>query len=230
MPAKKPLSTEASRAAVRSWLKQHVGLGGTFTTLDLRRAIPDVNQVDRRMRELRQAEPEPWVIASSQTDRTLPINTYRLDRIGGDRIPPRISGRVRREVFEAAGNRCPVCGIGAGEEYAEFPGEVARLQLGHWVPLDQGGSRTARGNLRAECHRCNGGIRNQTGAVATLSSVSTRAQALPRRDREHLLQWLEQQRRDVTDEERLFYEARQLPPSAQDELIETLRRLVRGGP
>lgn len=213
---------------MRDWLKHEVGVGGTFTLADLRRVVPDAVQADRRMRDLRQAEPVPWVIASSATDASLPTGTYRLDQIGSDRVPAGVSGRVRREVFEAAGHRCQVCGIGAGEEYGDFPGEVARLQLGHWVPLDQGGSRTARGNMRAECHRCNGGIRNRTGGVVTPQSVASRVQALPRRERELLLRWLEQQRRDVADTERLFYETRQLPPAAQADVIDQLRRLVQG--
>jgi hypothetical protein len=222
-------SADASRAAVREFLRNQIGLGGTFTSQDLRRAIPNVSQVDRRMRELRQAQPVPWLIASSQSDRALAQDTYRVDRIGSDTVPTGPSGRVRREVFESAGNRCQVCGIGVGEEYAEYPGEVARLQLGHWVPLDQGGSLTARGNLRAECHRCNGGIRNRTGAVVTAASITVRVGALPRRDRVQLLGWLDQNQRDVSDGERLFYEARQLPPAEQREVIEALRRLVRGG-
>lgn len=220
-------SAEAGRAAVRAFLR-NVGIGNTFTILQLRAAIPDVNQVDRRMREHRYAEPNPWIIKSSQTDRSLPTDTYRLEQIGSDYIPPRPSGRVRREVLEAANNRCQVCGIGEGEEYGDFPGEFARLQLGHWVPIDQGGSRTARGNLRSECHRCNGGIGNRTGSVVTTASVTSRVRALSRRDRADLLGWIEQQQRDISDSERLFYETRQLPPAAQAEVIEELRKLVRG--
>lgn len=219
-------SLEASRAAVRTFLKEQVGLGGTFTMLELREAVPDVGQVDRRMRELRQAEPVSWIIASGQRDPSLPNDTYRLDRIGSDTIPTGPSARVRREVFEAASNRCQVCGIGVGEEYADIPGEVARLQLGHWVPLDQGGSRTARGNLRAECHICNGGIGSRTGTAVTAASVTARMQALSRRERRELLRWLEQERRDVADTERLFYDARQLPPAEQQAVLAALRGTV----
>lgn len=213
---------------MRAYLRG-IGVGKTFTMLQLRAAVPDVNQVDRRMRELRDAEPTPWIIHSSQSDRSLPTDTYRIDQIGGDRLPPKPSARVRREVFEAAGNRCQVCGIGVGEEYADFPGEHARLQLGHWQPVAQGGSRTARGNLRAECHRCNGGIRHRTGAAATRASITARINSLPRRAQNDLLRWFEQGRRDEPDEERLFYEARQLPPSELDEVVEELRQRVGHG-
>lgn len=194
--------------------------------LQLREAVPGANQVDRRMRELRQANP-PWVIHSSQSDPSLPLDTYRVDVIGGDKLAPKPSAKVRREVFEAAGNRCQVCGIGLGEEYAEYPGTRARLQLGHWVPLDQGGSPTKASNLRAECHLCNGGIRHLTGAAPTSASVGARAKALPRKGRDDLLRWLDQGRRDVDAEETLFYELRQLPKEAQNEVIEELRKTVR---
>lgn len=220
-----PSTTEASRAAVRKWLTESVGVGGRFTMQDLRHAIPGVEQIGRRMRDLRGADP-PWKIASSQTDPSLPTGYYRLDEVGGDRMQRQRSARVRREVLEAASNRCQVCGIGVGEEYDEWPGEVARLQLGHWVPKDQGGSTTNRSNLRAECHRCNGGIRHHTGAVVTSASVRARVGSLKRADRQRLLEWLKQGQREVSDAERIFYEARQLPPSELSGVVKHLRQLV----
>jgi len=216
------MSAAASREAVRAYLTDAVGVGGTFTMLDLRNAVPGANQVDRRMRELRQAVP-PWVIHSHQSDPSLPPDTYRVVEIGGMKLAPKPSAKVRREVFEAADNRCQVCGIGLGEEYAEYPGMQARLQLGHWVPLEQGGSPTSAGNLRSECHLCNGGIRNLTAGGVTQESVKARASALPRRSREELLAWLRQGRREVSGAEKLFYEVRQLPPSAQQDVLAALR-------
>ena len=193
--------------------------------LQLREAVPGANQVDRRMRELRQAIP-PWVICSSQSDSKLPPDTYRVDVIGGEKLAPKPSAKTRRQVFEAAGNRCQVCGIGLGEEYAEYPGTTARLQLGHWVPLNQGGSPTKASNLRSECHLCNGGIRHLGGALATPASVEARLRALPRRARADLLRWVDQGRRDIETEETLFYELRQLPAVARDEIVAALRKTV----
>lgn len=150
------LGTKASLKAVAAWLTDKVGVGGTFTMLELRDAVPDANQVDRRMRDLRQMT-EPWRIVSGQSDPSLPLNRYRLDLIGNMIAAKKPSAKVRRKVFEAAGNRCTVCGVGLGEEYVEYPGETARLQLGHYIPLDLGGAPTVESNLRAECHRCKGG-------------------------------------------------------------------------
>lgn len=215
-------NTQASLAAVATWLTDQVGVGHTFTMLQLREAVPDANQVDRRMRDLRQMDP-PWIIASKQTDPSLSANSYRLVAIGGMTRAKLPSARVRREVFDAAMNRCEVCGIGVGEAYREYPGELARLQLGHWVPLEQGGSASAKANLRSECHRCNGGIRNLTGSVPTPASVRARARSLPRARRSDLVRWMVQGRRDVEEVETVFYDLRRLPLSAQEAILAELR-------
>jgi hypothetical protein len=220
------LSKDASLAAVRAFLIEKVGVGGTFTMLELRNAVPGANQVDRRMRELRQAIP-PWVIKSSQSDPTLPPDTYRVEAIGGDKFAQKPSAKVRREVFEKANNRCQVCGIGLGEEFAEYPGTFARLQLGHWVPLDQGGSPTKSSNLRAECHMCNGGIRHLSSTAPTASSVEKRLFALRRKAREDFVRWMDQGRRDVDDAETLFYEMRQLPAESREEILKRLRETIK---
>lgn len=210
---------------MRDYLINHVGVGGVFTMQEIREAIPNVSQIDRRMRELRQTIP-PWVIRSAQSDASLALNTYRLDVIGGEEMAKLPSSKVRREVFESSSHRCQVCGIGVGEEYREYPGELARLQLGHWVPLEQGGSATSKGNLRAECHRCNGGIRNLTGLSVTAESVEARALALPRKSREDLVQWVRQGSRDVSTAEVLYYELRSLPLDAQNEVLARIRASV----
>jgi len=212
---------------VAEWLRAK-GVGAIFTSEEMREAHPGVVQIDRRMRELRELG---WVIRSNQTDPNLSPQEYRLDAIGeeaastGQRRP--ISGRVRRELFEAAGNRCQVCGVGAGETYADAPGLIARLQIGHWVPINQKGSPTALGNLRVECQRCNEAIRNRTGGVVTSESVRARVQALPRQQRAELLSWMEHGNRDVPDTERLWYEIRQLPPDGKREIREFLQSTLR---
>lgn len=190
--------------------------------LQLREAVPDANQVDRRMRDLRQMT-EPWRIVSGQSDPSLPPNRYRLDVIGNMTAAKKPSAKVRRKVFEKAGNRCAVCGIGLGEEYAEYPGELARLQLGHFVPLDLGGSPTAESNLRAECHRCNGGVRHLMGAVPTPASLEARAKAMGRAKRAALVQWMDQGQREIEEAEKLYYELRQLPNEARIAVVDALR-------
>jgi len=177
------------------------------------------------MRELRQAIP-PWVIRSSQNDASLPPDHYRVEVIGGDKLAAKPSAKVRREIFEKAANRCEVCGIGLGEEYAEYPGTVARLQLGHWVPLDQGGSATRASNLRSECHLCNGAIRHLAGQLPTPNSVEARLRVLRRAARSDFLRWIEQGRRDVDPVETLFYEFRQLPAEVRADILQRVRETL----
>ena len=207
------------------FLRIEVGVGNTFTMMELRDRHPGINQIDRRMRDLR---PMGWTIDSCQSDPSLPLNTYRLVKIGGDQPVAAISGRLRREVFEAAHNRCQVCGVGAGESYSDQPDKYCRLQVGHWVPMDQGGHHTSRSNLRAECQRCNEAMRNQQGATVTGTSVLARASNLGRGQRAELIQWMRQQQRDQSDTERLWYEWRQLPPSEQVLVLAELERRTTG--
>jgi len=219
------LGRAASLKAVADWLIDTVGLGNTFTMLQLRDAVPDANQVDRRMRDLRQMT-EPWRILSSQSDPSLPQDTYRLDYVGNLTPAKKPSAKVRRKIFEKAGHRCAVCGIGLGEEYAEYPGELARLQLGHYVPLDLGGSPTAEGNLRAECHRCNGGVRHLMGAIPTPASLEARAKAMGKARRADLVRWIDQGQRDIDEAERLYYELCQLPDHARVAVVEAVRKTI----
>jgi hypothetical protein len=214
--------TSGSRFLVMQFLREEVGLGNTFTMTQLRERYPGIAQIDRRMRDLR---PAGWIIESNQTDPTLPLNTYRLSAIGGEDIPRTFSGRVRREIFDASENRCQVCGVGVGEPYPDDVSRICRLQVGHWVPQAQGGSVTDRGNLRAECQRCNEAIRNRQGAVVTAQAVLVRATSLRRSARTELITWMRQGNRSQSDEERIWYEWKQLPPvERQNVLNELVRR------
>ena len=136
----------SSQKAVAQYLAQQVGEGGMFTVADLRQFASSAEQVGRRMRQLRAMG---WTINSKNHEPTLAPGQYRLITVGGLVSPKSVSNRTRREVFDRAQNRCQVCGIGeAGETYADPPGEQARLQLGHWVPMDQGGDPTNPSNLQ----------------------------------------------------------------------------------
>ena len=64
---------------VAHWLYSKVGQGNVFTKADLRDAIPGVEQVDRRMRDLR---PLGWVIKTYREMPALHANELYLDKIG----------------------------------------------------------------------------------------------------------------------------------------------------
>src|SRR3954468_17866908 len=72
-------SGAGSKIRVALWLVAAVGTGGTFTKADLRAAFPAVEQVDRRMRDLRA---DGWVIATYREDRSLASDELRLVRVG----------------------------------------------------------------------------------------------------------------------------------------------------
>ena len=67
-------SRTGSKTRVALWLVAEVGAGGTFTKADLRAAFPAIEQVDRRMRDLRT---EGWVIATYREDRSLAADELR---------------------------------------------------------------------------------------------------------------------------------------------------------
>jgi hypothetical protein len=71
--------SQPSRARVAHWLYTQVKKGNTFTKADLRAAIAGVEQVDRRMRELRG---HGWVIKTYREMSSLNPNELYLDTIG----------------------------------------------------------------------------------------------------------------------------------------------------
>jgi hypothetical protein len=81
------------------WLTTVIGEGNKFSMEDLRDAFPQVAQISRRMRDLRDYD---WVIATSREDPTLSPNEFRLVRAG---VPvwdadSRAKGRVSMQVQE----------------------------------------------------------------------------------------------------------------------------------
>src|SRR5437868_290630 len=80
-----------SRTRVAHWLFAEVGEGRVFTKNDMRDALPGIEQIDRRMRDLR---PLGWKIRTYKVMPTLAANELFLEKIG-DRIwesdyrPPR---------------------------------------------------------------------------------------------------------------------------------------------
>lgn len=129
------MSTKAtSLSLVGAWLANEVGVGNTFTKQSLREALPQYEQVDRRMRDLRYFG---WRIDTNREDAELRPNELKLVQIGepvwsdtfvaARRKAHALSVRERNEVLANSGFSCARCGIGVGEQYGEFPGRFARL-------------------------------------------------------------------------------------------------------
>lgn len=91
----------SSMVRVALWLLAEVGEGGVFAKEQLRAAFPDVTQIDRRMRDLRDYG---WQIHTHRDDVSLKMTEQRFVRAGEAIWEPgvRRTGRVR-ERFHAMG-------------------------------------------------------------------------------------------------------------------------------
>src|SRR5699024_202328 len=137
--------------------------GDSFTMRELREALgepgqpEDAEHLNRRMRSLR---PQGWRIDSYKDRHGQAADSYLLGKkgertwLGEHREIDAASAAVRRLVLDRDGNRCVICGVGAGEPYPEEPDSRARMTIGH----RRAGARLADAspdNLQTECARCN---------------------------------------------------------------------------
>lgn len=219
-----------TRVRVALWLRDEVGVGGTFSKAALRLAITGAEQVDRRMRDLR---PAGWVIMTNRDKPGLQPDQLYLEEVGLPVWEPehraaglrQISAKTRRYVYERDGHRCRRCGIGAAEPYADEPGSHARLTLGHVDPHASGRASNAEG-LITECARCNETVRNLTGVQTSRDQVWDRVRELSVRQKRDLLTWMTGDIRPLSPAEQTWGMYRQLPAVLRDEVKRDLRELL----
>lgn len=109
-----------SMARTALWLLQVVGVDGTFKKVELREAFPDVAQIDRRLRNLRDYG---WKIDTSRDDPTLTQQEQRFVAAGaevwlpGQAKAPKhkasITTAQRAKILAADNYMCRACGIAA---------------------------------------------------------------------------------------------------------------------
>lgn len=141
-----------TKIRVALWLAQEVGEGGIFTKQQLRESFPGTEQIDRRMRDLRDHE---WVIKTATQDASLRNEELRLSKIGEPVWSPKarkdtraaLSRAERDAIFQRAGFVCEMCGIAAGDRYPDGQFEYARLQIARNT-----GSENTR--FAVTCDRC----------------------------------------------------------------------------
>lgn len=223
-----------ARVRIALWLVSEVGEGEVFSKQQLRNAVPSIEQVDRRMRDLRSAG---WVIDTYRDAVGLKPGELRLKRIG---LPVweeehrsaglrQISATTRRRVFERDGHRCVRCGITPGESYPGLPSRVARLTLGHIDPHKLGTASTEE-HLVTECDRCNEPVKHLTGVQVDDTRVWDQIVELPRKDKTDLAKWIEFDRRPPSKVELVWALYRQLSASHREEIRARLNEaLGRGG-
>jgi hypothetical protein len=209
------------RAAL--WLVQVIGEGNVFTKSQLRDAFPDVAQIDRRMRDLRDFG---WKIDTSREDAALDLNEQRFTQRGvsvwepgkATRQTVTVTANQRREILARDGYKCRSCGIGPGEKYAGTE-STAQLDLARrQVRLPGGGQQT---QLVVECNRCRVGA---TGELAAdVHDVLSRAKRLPMIEKKMLAGWIDQESRRFSEAEQLWADYLTLPAQARDLVRESLR-------
>lgn len=207
-------STAGTRTRVALWLVSEAGLGGSFTKTELRQAFPAVEQVDRRMRDLRT---EGWVIATYREDRSLAPEELRLVTIGGhvwergyrSRGGSTVTEKERAAVFLADGFACAQCGIGGGEPYPDDPLRTAKLVVQR-LP----GPAGEPAQLRTLCDRCHVAAKDPQPDDEVLRAV----QELEDPERELLRRWVSRGKRPASPAEQLWARYRRLPDAARKEI------------
>jgi hypothetical protein len=163
-------SGSGTRIRAALWLVDAVGEGNSFKKADLRDAFPGVEQIDRRLRDLRD---DGWVIATYREDRSLDPDELRFVSRGGPvweqgyRRPgaSAVSAKMRSAVFAADQHTCVVCGVIGGDTFPDDPLRVARLTCQR-LPGDDGSLR-----LRTVCDRCQSGTDRGESEVEVLAAV-----------------------------------------------------------
>lgn len=209
-----------TKIRVALWLHEEVGPGGVFTKAQLRGAFPNVEQVDRRMRDLR---PEGWVIHTNSQDVSLEPDELRLVSVGG-RVWERsyrsaavstIPDAERRTVMRRDNFACVFCGISAGEPYGDDPGRTAVLAVTRGTAAGQTNA------LSTVCARCRGASAQTTTSA---EEVLVELKDLDSVDRESFRLWLAKDRRIQTPLDTTWLHFVRLPPEQRVKVVEAVRR------
>ncbi|MEV0093385.1 HNH endonuclease [Streptomyces sp. NPDC050738] len=203
------------------WLLQVVGIGNVFTKGQLREAFPDMAQIDRRIRDLRDWG---WVIDTSREDASLEQSEQRFVKPGIGVWDPaerkkraRATSASRRQTMAAsAGVTCEVCGRAADS----LP-QGSRIHVTHRTALADGG-RDDFLNRRSLCSDCQAAGESGDGA----SELATRASALSIRERTRLLTWITMGERPRTPVEDIWARYQQLSSVDQQQLARHLALLL----
>ncbi|WP_069386463.1 HNH endonuclease [Cellulosimicrobium cellulans] len=225
-------------AKLSAWLWFNKDVGDTFTMNELRTALgQDIvgssEHLNRRFRKLREYQ---WVVPSGNDIGAGVSNSeYRLDKKGirywldderrsVETFAP--SHKVRRLVLDRDGNRCVICGIGAGEAYPGEPDTRARLTIGHRVPQERLRQYKQKDNLdnwRTECSRCNETVRDAMPDPHTYEEVIPHVRALSRNEKVTLYHWLERGERVRSELDRVYDLARTLSLEERARLVDSLK-------
>ncbi|AYN41126.1 hypothetical protein D9753_22125 [Streptomyces dangxiongensis] len=205
------------RAAL--WLLTAVGEGEVFTKAQLREAFPDVSQIDRRLRDLRD---HGWRIDTSRDDPSLHQQEQRFVTRGADVwIPGKskapkhktsLTPAQRAKALRDDNHLCRSCGVGAGEAYEDGGGiELAKLNVSRRKVLHSDG--TVEHQLVTECKRCGAG--GGADREADLGALLGLVRSLAPLEQRLFAKWIDADQRSFSPLEKVWGIYRTLPEESR---------------
>ena len=165
----------SARDKIRDFLEANVG--NVVTTSQIS-AVAQINDYQRRIRELR--DEEGMKIRSHVDLHMLKPNEYLLESLErGPALGRTISARLRNEILERNGFTCQRCGSGTGDPDPINPNRWVRLHRGHSIPISQGGT-DSKDNLLTLCSACNQGRANVQAPSEEARNIIARIRRTPR--------------------------------------------------
>ncbi|MFD7536389.1 hypothetical protein [Streptomyces sp. NPDC059819] len=211
------------RAAL--WLETEVGLGNTFTKTELRKAFPEVAQIDRRLRDLRDFD---WRIDTSRDDPALKQEEQRYVVKGAEVWIPgqakaakhksSLSTAQRTKIWSDDNFLCRTCGIGAGEPYEDDKDVLSQLNVARREVTLLGGAIEFQ--MVTECKRCGSAGAKQVD----LADLLGRVEGLSELEKQVFAGWIEADQRTRGAMEKLWGVFRTLPVASR----EAVRQAVTG--
>ncbi|MCT9087395.1 hypothetical protein N4G70_00765 [Streptomyces sp. ASQP_92] len=211
------------RAAL--WLETEVGVGNTFTKAELRKAFPEVAQIDRRLRDLRDFG---WRIDTSRDDPALKQEEQRYVAKGAEVWIPgqaktakhknSLSAAQRTKIMADDNFLCRTCGIGSGEPYEDDKDVLSHLNVARREVVLPGGAIEFQ--MVTECKRCGSAGTKQVDLAAFLGQV----EGLSALEQQVFASWIAADQRTRGAMEKLWGIFRTLPVASR----EAVRQAVAG--
>ncbi|MEV0179570.1 hypothetical protein AB0I54_09760 [Streptomyces sp. NPDC050625] len=212
-----------SKVRAALWLLQVVGEENVFTKAQLRAAFPDVAQIDRRIRDLRDHD---WRIDTSRDDVSLQQQEQRFVARGADVwIPGKakapkhknsLTTAQRMKIFQADNHLCRSCGIAGGEAYEDGI-TLAVLNVARRRVLLTSGE--VEHQLVTECKRCGAGGGDREVDLGVILDL---AEALSSMERQIFLAWIAADQRPLSPMEKMWGIFRTLPEGSRKAVTEAL--------
>lgn len=210
------------RAAL--WLEREVGEGNIFKKSELREAFPDVSQIDRRIRDLRDYG---WQIDTRREDDRLLQDEQRYVKKGAEVwIPGQrrtnakaragLSAQQRTRIMAGDDHICRSCGISAGETYPDGQ-QDAQLDVARRKVIQEDGSEDVQ--FVTECNRCRVGGRDRVDDVGTLVEA---ARGLTQLELKVLRGWMAAGQRTLGPAEKVWGRYRALPEESRKAVQQAL--------